>query len=157
MEKVIVWHSKLFFIFGFLQADGLNAEARVGVPGEHRGIVCDRHVFRILKHWLRADHDPFYNPLNDYVILPTAFEMERHKEKGMQVTSLKEEWEIVSGEDFQDDVASKKPLVSSITISHKGGNNQSPRAEACATIVVHPQNDHKQQIELNAVSVSVDA
>ncbi|RWW78567.1 hypothetical protein BHE74_00013213 [Ensete ventricosum] len=69
-----------------LQADGLNAAARVGVPADHRGIICDRHVFRILKHWLKAgEPDPFYNPLNDYVILPTAFEIERHTEKSLQV------------------------------------------------------------------------
>ncbi|KAM6551550.1 hypothetical protein CsatB_001358 [Cannabis sativa] len=141
------------------KADGLNAEARIGIPGEHRGILCDHHVFRILKHWLKADHDPFYNPLNDYVILPTAFEVESHKEKGLQVTSLKEEWEIISEDtDGQDDVATKKPLVSSITVSQNGGNNQfSSRAEARATIVLHPQNDGKQHVELNAVSVSVDA
>ncbi|KAK9109568.1 hypothetical protein Sjap_017628 [Stephania japonica] len=54
--------------------DGLKAVARVGVPGDHRGLSRDRHVFRILKHWLKADHDPYYNPMNDYVILPTAFD-----------------------------------------------------------------------------------
>ncbi|XP_059437332.1 lecithin-cholesterol acyltransferase-like 4 [Corylus avellana] len=136
------------------KADGLNAEARVGVPGEHRGILCDHHVFRILKHWLKADSDPYYNPLNDYVILPTAFEMERHREKGLQVTSLKEEWEIITED--QDDEGDTKPLVSSISVSHVG-DKLSPRAEACATITLHPQNEGKQHVELNAVSVSVDA
>lgn len=144
------------FIF-FLQADGLNAEARVGIRGEHRGILCDHHLFRVLKHWLRADHDPLYNPVNDYVILPTVFEMERHRENGLQVTSLKEEWEIISEDpDTQDDTANRKPLVSSMTVSHDGGN-QSSRAEAYATIVVHPQKEGKQHIEMNALSVSVDA
>ncbi|KAL5773430.1 hypothetical protein ACOSP7_013017 [Xanthoceras sorbifolium] len=139
------------------KADGLNAEARVGVPGEHRGILCDHHVFRILKHWLKADHDPFYNPINDYVILPTAFEMERHKEKGLQVTSLKEEWEIIS-EDQSDsnNTADGNPQVSSISVSHLGDDRSSP-AEAHATVIVHPQNEGKQHVELNAVSVSVDA
>ncbi|KAM0065359.1 hypothetical protein Hdeb2414_s0003g00113891 [Helianthus debilis subsp. tardiflorus] len=61
------------------------------------GILCDKHLFRIVKHWLKADHVPFYNPANDYVILPTLFEIERHHDnKGKEVTSLKE-WEIVSG------------------------------------------------------------
>ena len=53
-------------------------------------------MFRIVRHWLKADHDPFYNPVNDYVILPTLFEIERHGDKGLEVTSLKEEWEIVA-------------------------------------------------------------
>ncbi|XVF40049.1 hypothetical protein PTKIN_Ptkin01aG0081300 [Pterospermum kingtungense] len=140
------------------KADGLHAEARVGVPGEHRGILCEPHVFRILKHWLRAgDPDPFYNPINDYVILPTAFDMETHHEKGLQVTSLKEEWEIVSeDQDNLDNAACRKPFVSSISVS-QGGNNQSSMSEAHATVTVHPQNEGKQHVELNAISVSVDA
>lgn len=146
------------FFFLFLQADGLNAEARVGVPGEHRGILCDHHVFRILKHWLKADSDPYYNPQNDYVILPTAFEMERHREKGLQVTSLKEEWEIITEDQNEGDNMADctKPLVSSISVSHEG-DKLSSRAEARATITVHPQNEGKQHVELNAISVSVDA
>ncbi|KAJ4702533.1 lecithin-cholesterol acyltransferase-like 4 [Melia azedarach] len=140
------------------KADGLNAEARVGVPGEHRGILCDHHVFRILKHWLKAgDPDPFYNPINDYVILPTAFEIERHKEKGLEVTALKEEWEIISDEQGDcDNIADNKPLMSSISVSQPG-DDQSSRAEARATVVVHPQHEGKQRVELNAISVSVDA
>ncbi|KAF8408625.1 hypothetical protein HHK36_004688 [Tetracentron sinense] len=139
------------------KADGLNAEARVGVPGDHRGIICDRHVFRILKHWLKAgDPDPFYNPLNDYVILPTAFEMEKHREEGLQVTSLKEEWEIISeDQDNQGNMDDKKPLVSSISVSCMG-KDQSSRAEARATVIVHPQCEGKQHVELRAVSVSMD-
>ncbi|KAF3450013.1 hypothetical protein FNV43_RR06092 [Rhamnella rubrinervis] len=135
------------------KADGLNAEARVAVPGEHRGILCDHHVFRIVKHWLKADHDPYYNPVNDYVIIPTEFEIERHKEKGLEVTSFKEEWEIISGD--LDDQCGIKPSVSSISVSHEGAN--SSQEEACATVVVHPQNQGKQHVELNGVSVSVDA
>lgn len=141
------------------KADGLKAEARVGIPGEHRGILCDRHLFRILKHWLNAgDPDPFYNPLNDYVILPTFFEIERHQEKGFQVTSLKEEWEII-GED-QDDretgAADRKPLVSSIAVSNVG-DEKSMREEAQATVIVHPQCEGRQHVELNAVSVTTNA
>jgi len=149
-----------FLIFVFFQADGLNAEARVGVPGEHRGILSDRHLFRILKHWLKADSDPFYNPINDYVILPTAFEIERHKENGFQFTSLKEEWEIISEEqDDHDNMVNRKPFVSSICVSQTGDHRSSP-AEACATVTVHPHNEGKQvqqHVELNALSVSVDA
>ncbi|KAJ7969294.1 Lecithin:cholesterol acyltransferase [Quillaja saponaria] len=136
------------------KADGLNAEARVGVPGEHRGILSEHHVFRILKHWLKAGvPDPFYNPLNDYVILPTAFEMERHNEKGLQVTSLKEEWEIISeDQDDQGITADGNSLASSISVSHVGGKQLS-HAEAHATVTVHPSNHGKQHVELNAVAV----
>lgn len=141
-----------------LQADGLDAVARVGVPGEHRGIVCDRHVFRIVKHWLKADHDPFYNPVIDYVVLPTSFEIESHKEKGFQVTSLKEEWEIVAKdqEELDNMSSNSKPMVSSIAVSHVG-DNRSASEEARATVIVHPQHKGKQHIELNAVSVSASA
>ena len=81
----------------FSQADGLNAEARIGIPGEHRGILNDHHVFRVLKHWLNAgEPDPFYDPLNDYVVLPTSFEIEKfNNDKGLHVTQCKEEWEII--------------------------------------------------------------
>lgn len=83
--------------------------------------------------------------------------MESHKEKGLQVTSLKEEWEIISEDQVkQDHLADTKRMVSSISVSQVG-NNHSPRAEACATVIVHPQNEGKQHVELNAVSVSVDA
>ncbi|KAI3965802.1 hypothetical protein MKX01_010759 [Papaver californicum] len=126
------------------KADGLNAEARVGVPGEHRGIICDRHVFRILKHWLKAgDLDPFYNPLNDYVILPTAFEIEKklHLQEDIKggggglpkvvVTSLKEEWEIIprdydSTQEEEDNQGvttgeNEAPsLKASVSVSHVG-------------------------------------
>ncbi|KAK4748006.1 hypothetical protein SAY87_014592 [Trapa incisa] len=118
------------------KADGLNAEARFGVPGEHRGILCDHHVFRIIKHWLNADSDPFYNPVNDYVILPTTFEMESHREKGVTVTSLKEEWEIISSDEYENE---KRPCVSNISLSYA------------------QNNEGKQQVQLSAVSVSVDA
>uniref|UniRef100_A0A166FW80 Lecithin-cholesterol acyltransferase-like 4 n=1 Tax=Daucus carota subsp. sativus TaxID=79200 RepID=A0A166FW80_DAUCS len=139
------------------KADGLDAVARVGVPGEHRGILCDRHVFRIVKHWLKADHDPFYNPINDYVILPTSFEIESHQEKGLQVTSLKEEWEILTADEAEDDTfANSKPMVGSIAVSHKG-DDQSPSETARATLTIHPQSEGKQHIELNAVGVSAGA
>ncbi|KAL5206650.1 hypothetical protein ABZP36_034859 [Zizania latifolia] len=79
------------------KADGLDAVARVGVAADHRGIVCDHHVFRIIQHWLHAvEPDPFYDPLNDYVILPTAFEIEKHHGKRGNVTSVREDWEIIS-------------------------------------------------------------
>ncbi|GJW85836.1 lecithin-cholesterol acyltransferase-like 4 protein [Tanacetum coccineum] len=132
------------------KADGLDAEARVGIPGEHRGILCDKHMFRIVRHWLKADHDPFYNPVNDYVILPTIFEIERHSDKGLEVTSLKEEWEIVSKD---NDDNRKQPMVGSISVSH-AGDDESSAEEARATFIVHSQSNGKQHIELNAMSVT---
>ncbi|KDP36467.1 hypothetical protein JCGZ_08597 [Jatropha curcas] len=140
------------------KADGLNAEARVGVPAEHRGILSDHHVFRILKHWLKAgEPDPYYNPLNDYVILPTSFEIGMHKEKGLQFTSLKEEWEIVSGDQVDNNnMADRRLVVSSKSVSCAGDGKSLPE-EAYATVIVHPQNEGKQRIQLNAVGVSVDA
>ncbi|XAR56176.1 Phospholipase A(1) [Bertholletia excelsa] len=140
------------------KADGLNAEARVGVPGEHRGILCDRHVFRILKHWLKAgEPDPYYNPLNDYVILPTLFEIKERQEKGLQVTSLKEEWEIIAEEDEnKTNMDNMKPLVSSISASN-AGNGQSMQEEAYATLIVCPQSEGRHRVELNVVSVTANA
>ncbi|RDX64760.1 Lecithin-cholesterol acyltransferase-like 4 [Mucuna pruriens] len=136
------------------KADGLNAVARVGVPGEHRGILCQPHVFRLLKHWLKVgDSDPFYNPINDYVILPTAFEMERHKEKGVEVASLKEEWEIISTD--QDDQSNTADKMCSISVSHEGADQS--YSEAHATVTLHPGNEGKQHVQLNALAVSVDA
>lgn len=139
------------------QADGLNAEARVGVAGDHRGIICDRHVFRMVKHWLRADHDPYYNPVNDYVILPTAFDIEKHHEKGLDVTSVREEWEIVSErEDGKENAASGKTKVGSISVSHVGSVD-TMFEEAHATVIVHPKSEGKKHVELNAMSLSASA
>lgn len=130
------------------KADGLNAEARIGVPGEHRGILSEHHVFRILKHWLRAgDPDPYYNPVNDYVILPAAFDVGTHKDKGLQITSLKEEWEIISASGDEDDMADKKAVVS----CHADAGQQG----TYATVIVHPKDEGKQHIQVNAVNVGV--
>ncbi|KAI4370888.1 hypothetical protein MLD38_019185 [Melastoma candidum] len=126
------------------QADGLEAEARVGVPGEHRGILSDHHLFRMLKHWLNADSDPFYNPLNDYVILPTTFEMDTCREKGMEVTSLKEEWEIITAEGEESkggQFKAIKPSINTISVSQIGSDAQHMQAEARATLIVHPENE----------------
>ncbi|PKA52245.1 Lecithin-cholesterol acyltransferase-like 4 [Apostasia shenzhenica] len=90
------------------KADGLRAAARVAVHASHRGIVCDRHVFRILQSWLNAgEPDPFYNPINDYVILPTAFEIDKYSNEKQQDIS-KEEWELVSPDDNDADT---KPAI----------------------------------------------
>lgn len=130
------------------KADGLDAEARVGIPGEHRGILCDKHMFRIVKHWLKADHDPFYNPVNDYVILPTMFEVQRqHIKGGMDVISLKEEWELVSKDQEEENDGQQQQqemVVGSIRVGD----------EARATVVVHPQSNGKQHVQLNAMALT---
>ncbi|KAH7661718.1 Lecithin:cholesterol/phospholipid:diacylglycerol acyltransferase protein [Dioscorea alata] len=135
------------------KADGLNALARVGVPADHRGIICDRHVFRILKHWLKAgEPDPFYNPLNDYVILPTAFEIERHSEENKEVASVKEEWEIISSN--CDNSTELPPLIRDLSVNAYVDGKEQSLEEAHATIVVHPQSNGVQNVELRAVSVA---
>ncbi|XP_068657048.1 lecithin-cholesterol acyltransferase-like 4 [Aristolochia californica] len=136
------------------KADGLNAEARVGVPGDHRGIICDLHVFRILKHWLKVDSDPFYNPLNDFVILPTAFEFEKHKEDGYEIRAVKEEWEIISRNEEESALLDQKTLIGSVSVSHTG--KDPAQEEAQATVIVHPHIDGMQHIEVVGFSVAIN-
>ncbi|PAN40086.1 hypothetical protein PAHAL_7G290800 [Panicum hallii] len=136
------------------KADGLNAVARVGVAADHRGIVCSHHVFRIVQHWLHAgEPDPFYNPLNDYVILPTAYEIEKHHEKRGDLTSVSEDWEIISPSDGKTmRPAEFPPMVGALTASREG--KEGTLEEAQATIVVHPENKGRQHVEVRAVGVS---
>ncbi|KAK4800804.1 hypothetical protein SAY86_021291 [Trapa natans] len=68
----------------------------VGVLGEHRGVLCDHHVFH-------------------YVILAITFEMERNLEKGVTLTSLKEEWEIINSNSDRNEI-DRKPCVSNICL-----------------------------------------
>ena len=73
-----------------MQADGLNAEARVGIPGDHRGILMDEHFIRIMKHWLKVGGaDPEYDPETDYVMVPRkGFEFNSHMEESVSTDSL---------------------------------------------------------------------
>uniref|UniRef100_A0A7N0UER7 Uncharacterized protein n=1 Tax=Kalanchoe fedtschenkoi TaxID=63787 RepID=A0A7N0UER7_KALFE len=135
-------------------ADGLDAVARIGVPGEHRGILSDHHVFRILKHWLHAgEPDPYYNPLNDFVVLPTVYEFETHRLKGFELTSSKEEWEVVmKGEDSN---AKSKSIVSSTCAAEEGDSIPS-RTDSCSTVIIYPPYDNNNQhIDLGALTVPV--
>ena len=51
----------------------------MGIPGDHRGMLCEPRLFRILKQWLNAgDPDPFYDPMLDFVILPTREEWDEY-------------------------------------------------------------------------------
>lgn len=120
LEQLRYFQAKYIYVDGdgtvpteSAKVDGLNAVARVGVPADHRGILSDHHVFRILKHWLKAGQpDPFYDPLNDFVILPTAFEIEKAKER------LQEEWEVISRSlDNQDDMETEKHSISFLSVS----------------------------------------
>ncbi|OEL29302.1 Lecithin-cholesterol acyltransferase-like 4 [Dichanthelium oligosanthes] len=136
------------------KADGLNAVARVGVAADHRGIVCNHHVFRIVQHWLHAgEPDPFYNPLNDYVIIPTAYEIEKHHEKCGDLTSVSEDWEIISPNDDKTmRPAELPPMVSTLNASREG--KEGTLEEVQATVVVHPENKGHQHVEVRAVGVS---
>ncbi|EYU31717.1 hypothetical protein MIMGU_mgv1a004228mg [Erythranthe guttata] len=138
------------------KGDGLRAEARVGVSGDHRGILCDRHVFRIVKHWLNADHDPFYNPVNDYVVLPSAaIEMER----GLKVSYVREEWDIITDEE-NISMGKDVVLVGSIDVAARiaGGGGGESMEEAHASFKVEQENEEgKKHVELNVVSISTTA
>ncbi|KAM0922818.1 hypothetical protein ACQ4PT_005934 [Festuca glaucescens] len=138
------------------KADGLVAVARIGVAADHRGIVCDHHVFRMVQHWLHAgEPDPFYDPLNDYVILPTIFEVEKHHEKRGDVTSVREDWEIISHTDNGHETkrsAELPAMVSTLSASREG--KEGSLDEAQATVVVHPESGGRQHVEVRAVGVS---
>ena len=81
--------------------------------------------------------------------------MEEHHENGVEVASVKETWDIISDGNNKND-ATAASTVSSISVS-RTGDDQNPQGEARATLTVHPQGDGRQHVELNAVSVSVDA
>lgn len=71
--------------------------------------------------------------------------------KGLEVTSLKEEWEIISDSpDDQDDKGD------SMSVSCVRGD-EALKEEAKAIILVHPQSHGKKHVELNATSVSASA
>ena len=78
----------------FVQADGLNAEARVGIPADHRGILMDEHFFHVMKHWLKVGGvDPEYDPETDYVMVPVprkVYEFDSHKEESVDVSGSEE-------------------------------------------------------------------
>jgi len=87
-----------------VQADGLNAELRIGIPGDHRGMLNDERLFRLLKHFLKVgDPDPFYNPVWDFVFVPRSnleFELD-HPSIG-SVEERSETWHLIVCEDGQN-------------------------------------------------------
>lgn len=57
--------------------DGLQAMYRIGVPGEHRGLLNDARVHRILNYFLKVPpHDKLYDPYTDCILLPSRKEIE---------------------------------------------------------------------------------
>lgn len=114
-----------------MQADGFDAVARIGVSADHRGILCEPYVFRILGHWLKAgQYDPFYNPLIDFVILPTAFDKLR---ESTQIPPLKDEWEIVSSDDDDncndnsiDKSSNKAVILNAVTVACMSTDQSDP-------------------------------
>ncbi|KAG0476365.1 hypothetical protein HPP92_013206 [Vanilla planifolia] len=121
------------------KADGFDAMARVAVHADHRRIVCDRHVFRILKHWLNAgEPDPLYNPINDYVILPTAFDFQKQvKEKWQTISS---DWEIISSDSSNADEKVNIPaMMDALSRSLEEAEQQLKIEDAQASVRVYPQ------------------
>jgi phospholipase A1 len=139
-----------------LQADGFNAVARVGVAADHRGIVCNRQVFRIVQHWLHAgEPDPFYDPLTDYVILPTILEFEKYIAKHGVHTSVWEDWEIITPDD--DETVRPTVLPSMVGIlSASREDKKGSLEEVQAAVIVHTENKGRQHVEVRAVGVSHD-
>jgi hypothetical protein len=138
------------------KADGLNAVARVGVAADHRGIVCNHQVFRIVQHWLNAgEPDPFYDPLTDYVILPTILEFEKYIAKHGVRTSAWEDWEIVAPDDDETVRPAALPSMVGILSASREGKKGSLE-EVQAAVIVHRENKGRQHVEVRAVGVSHD-
>lgn len=70
----------------------MKAEARIGIPADHRGILMDEHFFHVMKHWLKVGGaDPEYDPESDYVMVPRKpFEFDSHKEESVDVAGSEE-------------------------------------------------------------------
>ncbi|KAG0564382.1 hypothetical protein M758_8G102500 [Ceratodon purpureus] len=114
-------------------ADGLKAEARVGIPADHRGILMDEHFFHVMKHWLRVGGvDPEYDPETDYVMVPMSrrpFEFDSHKEESVDVSGSE------AGSEDSLKVPSKEVYIA--TVETGSGSSSDIRAEA------HAQVHHK--------------
>ncbi|CAH8354157.1 unnamed protein product [Eruca vesicaria subsp. sativa] len=82
--------------------------------------------------------------------------MEEHHENGLEVASVKESWPWDITSDDNNNNGTFMSTVRSISVS-RAGDDQNPEGEACATLTVHPQKNGRQHVELNAVTVSVDA
>lgn len=57
---------------------GLPARFHVGVPGEHRALLNDPRVYRLLQFFLRiGPYDELYDPYTDCVLVPSKSEVEK--------------------------------------------------------------------------------
>ena len=64
-----------------LQGDGLNAVYRVGVAGEHRALLNEHSVHKLLHFFLEIDgKDLMYDPVLDFVMVPSSVEEEEEME-----------------------------------------------------------------------------
>ncbi|CAN6455794.1 unnamed protein product [Victoria cruziana] len=129
-------------------ADGLLADARVAVPADHRGIICDRHVFRILKHWLGAgEPDPCYNPMNDYVILPDASEFVQ-----AMGGRVKEQWVIINDAgEGGGGKANETSFSLDLSLSSMADESQAE----CASVIIRPNYEDIKDLGVKGLPVAV--
>lgn len=102
-----------------VQSDGLRAEFRIGIPGDHRCILNDDRLFRILKHFLKAgDPDPNYDPVIDFVLV-TRFDSELkggREDVAVTTSAIESDWEVV----YDDYSVSLQHSQESVVTTTKG-------------------------------------
>ncbi|KAG0557320.1 hypothetical protein KC19_11G119900 [Ceratodon purpureus] len=128
-------------------ADGLNAQERVGIPGDHRGILMDQHFFRIMKHWLKVGGaDLEYDPETDYVMVPRrGFEFDSHMEESVAVAGPEE----TEGGSLE----APPNQVYIATVETGSGSSSDIRAEAHAH--VHPKEGQITEPEFQISTIGV--
>lgn len=123
---------------------------RVGIPGDHRNILNDQRTFRILEHFLEVgEYDPFYNPLNDYIVLPSKAEIEEHRKECIVVPSL-DCWETISEDSEDYGQGRDQEYVATVST---GPTSLDTRAEAHAHVHLH--GPHEGGIKEDHIEVEV--
>jgi hypothetical protein len=134
----------------------LDAKARIGIPGDHRAVLNDERLFRILKHWLKVgDLDPFYDPANDYVVIPTKAEFEEHKRQLVSFSPKTGEVVETIDETVDDDDYVRfmeKEYVSTISTDKNAGDI---KAEAHAH-VTEPRREKSSEPAEEKLCIEVD-